>query len=643
MNAVENALRIASKPIIRRADGGAANASLTPDLDQFINQASAAPASSSTPQPSANLTPDLDKFISQAAPPTTSQAPQGPQDFSRMSNAIRNAPATATANAGIGSALGRIGSAAAQGAEDAWGNAPILPMVPGTGAAQFGKQLISNIGAVPLTAMRGAGALMGAAQGAVAQTGAELGQPQLGRDIAAMPEAFMGDAGWMNAPEEAEATAERAPAAATDYKPLPESVVPTAATPQGVNVVGTPEWVYSRLKSTSPTPTAATPQSVGAAATPSHLAQMTPKEVAATEASDNLRRLSQGPTPGDDTIYIPGSRPTAADIAGDAQTSLEEKQYRQTIAPGEFDARDAANNEARVNHFQDLAGNPNVVQTMKDERENQANIDLANAWKNKGQADAAPIIDHARDILSGPAGKDDAVVNSVNRVVKKLLDENGDLETDPEMLYGVRKSINTMLSNFNGNVDRDAQAASSQLLSIRSAIDKQIEAAAPGFKQYLQNYSDASRPIDAMNYLQKWQNRIINSSGRMSTPQVHAMMRDITKNRAMPGVNDAKSIDPDTLSKLWDLHSDMIRMNHRNLGRAIGSDTYQNFSLGQQVAGKAAHAVAHGIAAHVAPGVGNIAIESAKGLLKNRANAKLLQQQAVRKNQLLNPDIQGNP
>jgi len=615
VNAVENALRIASKPIIRRADGGAANASLTPDLDQFINQTSAAPASSSTPQPSANLTPDLDKFISQAAPPTTSQAPQGPQDFSRMSNAIRNAPATATANAGIGSALGRIGSAAAQGAEDAWGNAPILPMVPGTGAAQFGKQLISNIGAVPLTAMRGAGALMGAAQGAVAQTGAELGQPQLGRDIAAMPEAFMGDAGWMHAPEEAEATAERAPAAATDYKPLPESVVPTAGTPQ----------------------------SVGAAATPSHLAQMTPKEVAATEASDNLRRLSQGPTPGDDTIYIPGSRPTAADIAGDAQTSLEEKQYRQTIAPSEFDARDAANNEARVNHFQDLAGNPNVVQTMKDERENQANIDLANAWKNKGQADAAPIIDHAREILSGPAGKDDAVVNSVNRVVKKLYDANGDLETDPEMLYGVRKSINTMLSNFNGNVDRDAQAASSQLLSIRSAIDKQIEDAAPGFKQYLQNYSDASRPIDAMNYLQKWQNRIINSSGRMSTPQVHAMMRDITKNRAMPGVNDAKSIDPETLGKLWDLHSDMIRMNNRNLGRAAGSDTYQNFSLGQQVAGKAAHAVAHGIAAHVAPGVGNIAIESAKGLLKNRANAKLLQQQAVRKNQLLNPDIQGNP
>jgi hypothetical protein len=54
------------------------------------------------------------------------------------------------------------------------------------------KAVIGGAAAVGDLALRTGGAMLRGAQGVVAQTGAELGAPQLGREIAAIPEAFMG-------------------------------------------------------------------------------------------------------------------------------------------------------------------------------------------------------------------------------------------------------------------------------------------------------------------------------------------------------------------------------------------------------------------------------------------------------------------
>jgi hypothetical protein len=368
---------------------------------------------------------------------------------------------------------------------------------------------------------------------------------------------------------------------------------------------------------------------------------MTPREAAANDAAALQQQLTRGPIKGDSTIYVPGSTPTAAEVAGDANVSLEQKHYAQNVAPEQFTAQQKANNDARVDLYSQLAGNPDTVRIAEDARDAQASQDVAAAFANKGQADAQPVVDQINSILAGPAGKDDAVVATLNSIKGKLYDPQGALETDPEMLYGVRQAINNLLSKKGAIANPQAQLATSQLMQVKGALDQAIEPAAPGFGQYLQNYAEASKPIDTMTYLQEKMPQVIGANGMMSQPKFHQMMIQIAKQRAMPGVNPAKSIDPETLAGLMNIHSDLTRTTNLDLGRARGSDTAQNFSLASKIAGQAGNVVAHAVAGHSLPLVGNMLVESGKHVLSTRKAAKTAAQQAKRVNELLNPYLDG--
>jgi hypothetical protein len=131
---------------------------------------------------------------------TGGQAPATP--------AMQSAPQPAIDTGAFARSASNIGEAGVHGAVEGFGN-PIGETIlspraqawmdarqreGGVGGflAGLGSTAAEDIGtaggvvaAIPSAAFRGA-------QGVVAQTGAELGAPQLGRDIAAMPEAFMG-------------------------------------------------------------------------------------------------------------------------------------------------------------------------------------------------------------------------------------------------------------------------------------------------------------------------------------------------------------------------------------------------------------------------------------------------------------------
>ena len=253
-----------------------------PDLSSYLSQ----PDQQSSSSASAADMPDLSAYLGAGENPTQ-EATEG--------NPLARGPSSATYQAAQSgdpenTALWRIGSAAVDGVKNAWGDEPILHTVPGSGPAQFAGQMASNAIAIPATIARGAGALMGGAQGAVAQTGAELGQPELGRDIAALPEAFVGEDPVASAPGAMDAAR-----SAEDY----------AATAAGAKM-GRAAKAGTNPLPDEPAPPAA-PQSAGAAATPDDLTPMTPEEAASAEASDNLRRLTSQPVKGDATVYVPGN------------------------------------------------------------------------------------------------------------------------------------------------------------------------------------------------------------------------------------------------------------------------------------------------------------------------------------------------
>lgn len=566
-----------------------------PNLSAFLSQQST-PQTPAAAAPQGDAMPNLNAFLNTGAPPPGPPATRGQSGYTGGS-AVQN---------GFNAGVNRITGAAIGGAEDAFEATPsvLTPKAAGAinGVAPGLGTAVNNLISLPV---KGAGALFGGAQGAVAQTGAELGAPALGRDLAALPEAFAGDA--------------------TASSPAQEIVTPPTQVEDLtslINKIGpdTPlSWRAERRQAATPQPAAPAP----------------------SEATALQAQLTRGPIKGDATIYVPGSNPTAAEIAGDPVVSLEQKHYAQNVDPASFKAQQDANNAARVNLYQGLAGSPDDIQIAEEARDAQAAKDLTAAFANKGVADAEPVVGTIDRILAGPAGKDDAVVSTLNSIKGKLYGPNGQLETDPEMLYGVRQAINNLLSKKGALANPQAQLATSQLMQVKGALDQAIEPAAPGFAQYLQNYSAASRPIDTMQYLQDKMPAVIGANGTMSQPKFHQMMVQIAKARQLPGVNPAKSIDPETLSGLTALHSDLTRTTNLDLGKARGSDTVQNVNIPAMLAGQAGRQVgslaAHGVASLLHPGLGNMAVEGAKAVAGSVKSAATRKAQAARIRYLLNP------
>ena len=323
------------------------------------------------------------------------------------------------------------------------------------------------------------------------------------------------------------------------------------------------------------------PAPAGAQATPASALGLTPAEEAAYQATADGKKLLEAQQPGlqDRTAYVPNVTPSSADIEQTVNTSRELKSLGQTAPDVSQAAREIAddNNNARTAYFNKQAGSPVDVMNAKAARDTQAQTDLKATWANKQDADASPVLDVANQILAGPDGKRPAVVNAVKSVTDQLRDSSGNLETDPELLYGARKHIGDLLSKEGAQTDPLAQRAKDNLIQLRDALDGVIEQAAPGFGQYLKNFATASKPIDAMTALQEFAPRLYDAQNRMQYSRVQSMMKQLVDARNSPGVNPYKSIPDDTMQSLWNLRDDLRRSAAaQDLARTAGSDTAQN-------------------------------------------------------------------
>lgn len=550
---------------------------------------------------------------------------------------------------GAGRVLSSMGGATAAG----FGSSPLglddnqrgmlqrIGMIPPAGARgnmlqNVNEAVINPLAATADLAGRGIRALVGGAQAGVAQAGAEVGQPQLGRDLAALPEAFpFGfNRGVPTPPNRLMAVRSEAPpipaSAAMDMADggIPRAFIggPVSAVPEG-GALAAPLGAVTSQPLAAPAnrlapPAAGQPGSMGAAANPGGINSMTLREAAAFQATGEMQRLMQPAATGlDKTQYVPGVVPTAAEVAGNSTVSQAQKVLRQT--PGNdapFTARDAANNEARTVHFQGFAGTPTIVNTLRETRDAQASRDLAAAWQAKAPVDAAPVVQQIDALLAGPQGKIDPVRAALTKARGSLIDGKGDLETDPEMLYGARRNIATMLGKAAQQETPTLREAAGALTEVKNALDGTIEKGAPGYQQYLQNFSQASRPIDTMELLQDYGPGLTNSATRnMTFGKVDSMMRDIVTSRQSPGVNPAKSIPDDVMEGLWNLHSDLKRANNVALGKPAGSDSNMLWQ-GTRALGLTA---AHAAAGYVAPfGVGNMLVQGASQAMARAKAAK---------------------
>jgi transglycosylase-like protein with SLT domain len=649
----------------RPATAQAAQTGALPDAD-FLRATGAAPSSVSGVAAPANA----------PVPATASDA-----DFLKMTGATGPAASSPVAQPGVadqspsfelgaapagpafqGPSPTTILSAVAEGAKQGWNNTPdILTPTASAWLTAHGLGAIGNNTGLPSYALKALAAGGNALQSGIAQAGSVAGVPLLGRDLAAFPEAFA--PGLPGNPLIARPMTRTEPLAADTAQggavrnPLASGPAPNPLASPSVDM--TPAYIRrgvdpvtgqtiapgaSPLSSAvplqapaAPSVIAPGPQSLGAAATPATFVNMTPAEALASRSTGEMQRVLAPAKEGvDTTVYVPGTQPTEAEVSGNPTVAAEQK-FNRSRNPDPHIAQETANNAARVEYYEQTAGTPTQVERLKDARDQQAQADLRAAFGNKSAADPQPVADTINGILNDPRlGERDAVQKFVAPYLDKLKNADGTLKTDPEALYGIRENITDQLAKNGDPQNAGARQVRRQLMAVKGAFDDAIEAAAPGYRQYLDNYSSASQPIEAMEYLQDARPSLTNAQGTMTPAAFDRFMKNTVADRAAGGISPAASLTEDQMDALHNIHSDLKRFQNINLSNPRGSDTNM---LGH-IASKGGELAAHAAANVVSPLVGSIAVQMGKQVLEKRRTERMTQR-VLNPNPLKYPPSQG--
>lgn len=277
---------------------------------------------------------------------------------------------------------------------------------------------------------------------------------------------------------------------------------------------------------------------------------------------------------------VKGSSPTLAEATGNPGIAQLQDTLRDNNSK-QFTDRQIANNDARNNALTDAAGTPQDIQAAAAQRAANAKTalgDPANGIPSQLFATAKPVetsdvLDTIDKITNGKSGQRPAVSQSMDAVKKMLTDSKGNPITDPETLYhSVRKGIGDLMDKKNLS-NPAGQQASAELGQVKDALDNVIEKGAPGFKQYLNDYSQASSPIDAMKWMQGL--NIKNAQGDITLSGVQNALKNANKLQNTPGSNAAKNLSSDQIDTLQNIRDDMLRQGNLTLGKSYGSPTIQ--------------------------------------------------------------------
>ncbi len=196
---------------------------------------------------------------------------------------------------------------------------------------------------------------------------------------------------------------------------------------------------------------------------------------------------------------ILGRAPTLAEATldpGIAQLQRAAQSQFEGVGNAITNARSAAN-QARVNALEGLAGTEGQRAGILASVQN-AERSAYGAIRPLDGVDVAPVAQQIDNVLSGGAGKRDAVRSALSSVRDKLFKADGMPETSVDTLLGVRQQIGDLLSGMGDNAS--AKLASTELIAVRDALDAQIRGVTgDGLDAALDARRIGMRPLNEMD------------------------------------------------------------------------------------------------------------------------------------------------
>jgi len=316
-------------------------------------------------------------------------------------------------------------------------------------------------------------------------------------------------------------------------------------------------------------------------------------------AAEILRREAANPTAlgTPQPSAVPGVRRTLGEESLDPGVMALENTLRAGQR-GIFDPIDTANNVARVQGLQRIAGTEADMAAAEGARLGAAQTARREAMQ-AGPVSVAKTVSAVDDAISAQQGRP-AVQNALEQV-KTLLIKNPKLGTAEDrinVLDNVRMTIGDMLSGKYGGESAAALKGSRELIAIRDALNEEIGSQVPSFTAYLNAYRTASKPINRMQV-----GRELLERGSAPVPD------DLGLPRITPGAfsrasgdldqiaaratgfgkaNAASILSKDDVGLIKAIQDDMQRQFRRQSSATVGSQTFERGAIESRISGRLA-------------------------------------------------------
>lgn len=292
------------------------------------------------------------------------------------------------------------------------------------------------------------------------------------------------------------------------------------------------------------------------------------------------------------TPSIPGYTPTTAQATRDIGLISAETPIRALDTTGKFGKQIGEANQARLAILDKLAKDESALNAAKAKRDEVtspmreqafANVTVSpDTFQSGVNLTVNKTID---DILASPAGKRGTVISVME-------DARADIAraTTPQELYEIRKDLRAAAqglldkSGSKGPNSGAYKAAKNELEQVIRSVDDAIDAAAPGYKNYLDKYSKSSRGIERMEAAQEFRGKVLSTTPDPSSVG-DFLISQPSFTRAIRAAEKETNLSSAQVAALKKVAADL---DSGVLARGVkvpGSDTFKNMSTANIIGG----------------------------------------------------------
>lgn len=298
------------------------------------------------------------------------------------------------------------------------------------------------------------------------------------------------------------------------------------------------------------------------------------RQAAGGQADDAMRAMQQSKS------AVPGVQYTAAEAAQNPGIAAMQRTATAVdpVAMNELAARQAANNAARIQALEEIAGTQGKRAFFEANRDATANA-LYEAARKQGINPAALTPEAQANMAAFQQRIPDEIMSRAKELAK-LQGVNMDNESAVQGLHWVKRAIDSKIGTA-------ARAGDNELVraytSLKNDLLAGLDQLSPQYGEARRTFAAMSKPITEMDVGAEIASRSINKLTGNIQPSAYARaLQDQTAATVtgMPKATLQTTMTPESIATLNAIKDDLVRQNFaQTAGRGVGSDTVQKLAF----------------------------------------------------------------